>query len=70
MSKPLSQANRVAAVVLAVVWLTLGLLAIAVGLGRHRWIGVPLGLLSAWYGVLWIRVARTGRWIWWPWPRP
>ena len=67
MSKPLSRTNRVAAVVLAVVWLTVGLVAIAVGLGRRRWMGVPLGLLSAWHGVLWIRVARTGHWMGWPW---
>jgi hypothetical protein len=66
MGKPVSHVNRVAAALLAGAWLVAGVAAIAVGLVRHRWIGLPLGLLSALYGVLWVRVAQTGRRIRWP----
>jgi len=67
MAKPLSRANRVVARALAIAWIVAGAAAIVLGIARHRWLGVPLGLLAVWYGLLWVRVARTGRWIAWPW---
>jgi len=62
-------ASRVGAVVLAVVWVTVGLMAIGIGVARQRWTAFVLGPVAVWYGFLWVRVARTGRWIWWPWRR-
>ena len=57
----LGSANRTVAGILAAVWLAAGVVAVAVGLMSGRWLLVVLGPLAFGYGVLWFRVAQTGR---------
>jgi hypothetical protein len=54
------------AALLAGVWLLAGLLALFLAFARHRWFGLMLGPIAVAYGVLWVRVAQTGRRLQWP----
>jgi len=62
----LGPAGRAVATLLALVWLTAGALAIALGVRRGYWVAVVLGIVTILYGMLWTRVARTGRRLKWP----
>ena len=57
-------ANRPAAAFLAVVWCGVGAFAIYAGVANHRWIGVVLGAICLFYGALWVRVYRSGYYLW------
>jgi hypothetical protein len=49
------------ALVIALVWLVTGVLAVALGLLRRLALPVVLGAAAVWYGLVWVRVVRTGR---------
>jgi len=70
----LSTVNRSIAWVLAVVWLSAGISAIAAGLMRSSWLPLVLGVFALAYAVLWLRVVAKGRLLTWaevvaPWRR-
>jgi hypothetical protein len=56
----------VAAALLAAVWLVGGFCSLFLTFARSLWIGLVLGPLAIGYGVLWVRVAQTGRRLRWP----
>ena len=62
----LGPGGRVIAVLLSIVWLTGGMLAIALGVCRENWIALLLGITAVVYGVVWAQVARTGQRFQWP----
>jgi len=62
----LSLVNRTVAAVLAAVWIGGGLAAALLGLAERRWLPLLLGPLAIAYGLVWVRVARTGRRLKWP----
>jgi hypothetical protein len=57
----LRRAERGVALLVAVVWLVAGALAVVLGLQRRAALPVLLGAAAAWYGLVWVRVVRTGR---------
>ena len=57
----LSGVNRTVAAILAVIWIVAGVLAAILGVVQHRWLALLLSPLAVFYGLLWVRVARTGR---------
>lgn len=58
--------GRTVAALLALVWIAAGVAALVLGLGPHRRLGLLAGPFAIAYGVLWARVARTGRRLdWW-----
>ena len=61
----LGPAGRSVAALLALVWFTAGTLAIVLGVRRGYWVAPVLGLLAVVYGMVWARVARTGRRLRW-----
>ena len=61
----LSPADLTVASLLAVTWLTMGLLAIVLGVLGGYWVAVFLGVLSSIYGMIWVKVRRTGRQLKW-----
>ena len=61
--------GRIVAAALAVVWIGAGAAAIVLGAFRRYWVPLLFGPLAVGYGVLWIRVARTGRKLDGPWPK-
>jgi hypothetical protein len=63
-------ANRPAAAFLAVIWCGAGLLAIYAGVTNHRWIGVILGVICLAYSALWVKVFRSGHYVWFPFKTP
>jgi hypothetical protein len=70
----LNRANRFIALVLALIWITAGITAVALGLSKRRWFLAALGAVAIWYGLMWIRVMRQGRRLQWaealrPWRR-
>jgi hypothetical protein len=70
----LNKGNRILALVLALIWITAGVVAVALGLGKRRWLVSALGAVAIWYGFVWIRVMREGRKLQWsealrPWRR-
>jgi hypothetical protein len=62
----LTQLDRLVATLLAAVWIAAGLAAVMVALWTDRWLVMLLGPPAIWYGLLWVRVARTGRKLSWP----
>ena len=52
---------RIVGALLATVWLCAGVLALVVGATAQHWLLVVVGLMAAWYGVIWFYVARQGR---------
>jgi hypothetical protein len=62
----LRQENRYVAAALAAVWISAGVAALVLGVLRERWIPVVLAPLAIGYGLLWVRVAVTGRRLDWP----
>ena len=62
----LGPAGRPLAGLLAAVWIAGGIAVIVLGLLRGRWFVLLLGPLCVGYGLLWARVARTGRRLRWP----
>jgi hypothetical protein len=63
--KKLSRLNRLAALVLAVVWLGAGIAALAAGFLRSQWLLLPVGLFAVVYGALWLRVVARSRLLSW-----
>jgi hypothetical protein len=55
--------------VIGVIWMAAGLAAIAVGARRRQWGTVLLGALAVYFGGIWWHVARTGRYVAWPFGR-
>ncbi|HYY62161.1 MAG TPA: hypothetical protein VE756_12275 [Burkholderiales bacterium] len=51
---------------MAAVWIAAGVAALVFGLLRAHWIPVVLAPLAIGYGIIWVRVARTGRQLQWP----
>ena len=62
----LGPVNRTIAGLLALIWLLGGLLALYTAFTRHRWIALVVAPLAVGYGVVWARVAWTGRRFQWP----
>ena len=62
----LGPAGRPLAALLAAVWIAGGIAVIVLGLRHGRWFVLLLGPLCVGYGLLWARVARTGRRLRWP----
>lgn len=62
----LGRVERVIAAVLAALWIAGGLAAFIVGLVQTRWLPILVGPVGVAYGLAWIRVARTGRYLKWP----
>jgi hypothetical protein len=70
----ISAADRVIAIALALVWIGGSLIGMLVGLRHGLWLVLIIGPLGLWFGILWARVARSGRSLeWregiWPWRR-
>jgi hypothetical protein len=66
MNRPLTTVPRIVAGVLGVIWMAAGLAAIALGVRGHQWGTVALGLAAVYFGGIWWHVARTGRYVAWP----
>jgi hypothetical protein len=64
-TKP-SLSNRIVALMLAAVWLTLGAIGFLVGLAQARWLLLGIGTLAVAYGLLWVRVVKLGKQLQWP----
>jgi hypothetical protein len=63
----LGRGGRILAVALATIWLTAGLIALAIGLWlRPALVPVMISPLALGYGWIWARVAVTGRRQEWP----
>lgn len=52
---------RIVSAALAIVWVFAGVAALFVGATVGRWLLIPIGLATLWYGVIWAYVARQGR---------
>lgn len=66
--------SRVAALLLAGIWLSGGLVALVLGCEQRHWLAVLLGSVATAYGLLWLTVAARGRLLSWrellsPWRR-
>jgi hypothetical protein len=57
----LSKLDRGVAGGLAVIFIAAGIAGIAMGMARHHWLLVLVGLISVWWGSVWARVAVKGR---------
>ena len=57
----LSAWNRFAALLLAIVWTSAGLFALAAGVVVGHWLAIVCGLLAVAYGGLWWRVVARAR---------
>jgi hypothetical protein len=57
----LGRAERGVALVIAIVWLAAGALAVGLGIQRRAVVPALLGVAAVWYGLVWVRVVRTGR---------
>ena len=62
----LSPVDLKVATLLAMIWVTVGLLAIVMGVIRGYWVAVLLGVLALLYGLMWVKVRLTGRRLKWP----
>jgi uncharacterized membrane protein HdeD (DUF308 family) len=62
----LSPTNRTVAAVLGFIWIVAGVSAAIGGMMKHRWPALLLSPLAIAYGIVWLRVARTGRRLQWP----
>jgi len=60
-----AKANRLVALVLAIVWFGAGIAALAIGLKNGTWVLSAAGAAAMWYGLLWIQVARKRRKLQW-----
>ena len=70
----LNSANRITALVLALIWITAGIVGVVLGLSKRRWFFAALAMVAIGYGLLWIRVMCQGRKLKWseallPWRR-
>jgi hypothetical protein len=63
--KQLTRTNRIVAVILAVIWVGGGLAGLWVFLSDHSRLGIIISILTIVYGLLWVRVAYTGKRISW-----
>ena len=61
----LNKANRIVALVLGLIWIAAGIVIVALGLSKRRWVLPVLGAVAIWYGLVWIRVMREGRRLQW-----
>jgi hypothetical protein len=66
MKRKFGAANHIVAGLLAIIWLAAGAVALVIAAAARQWLGLVLGGLAVGYGVLWIRVARTGTRLRWP----
>lgn len=62
----LGPAGRVFAALLATAWLLAGVFGLYLAFAQHRWFALVVGPFAIGYGVLWVRVAQTGRRLDWP----
>jgi len=62
----LGPVNRVVAVLLAIIWLSGGLIVLVLGLTQQNGSELVIGILAIGYGFLWVHVAWTGRRLHWP----
>jgi hypothetical protein len=63
--KNLSPLNRAVALVLAFVWLGLGVVGVVFSLVQRRLLIAVLSSLAIWYAVLWFRVFARSRLLTW-----
>lgn len=56
-----SATDRLIAIALACIWMTGGIIGIALGLYSRSWIASVMGMLAVAYGLVWLRAARLGR---------
>ena len=66
MPPQLGTLNRIVAGVIGIVWIAAGIAAIVLGVPAHKWGTVALGVLAIYFGGIWWHVARTGRYVVWP----
>ena len=57
---------RLVAGVIGLIWMAAGLAAIVLGIHAGQWGAVVLGVLAVYFGAIWWKVARTGRYVVWP----
>jgi len=57
--------NRMTALLLAVVWLSVGFVSIALGFLQGYWLAIVCGLFAIVYGVLWLRVVARSQLLSW-----
>lgn len=69
MNRPLTTLPRIVAGVIGVIWMAAGLAAIVLGARGGQWGPVALGALAVYFGGIWWHVARTGRYVAWPFGR-
>jgi hypothetical protein len=62
-NRSLGPASRIVAGVLALIGIGAGVTAIGLGSLRRDWRAVGFGVLAAGCGLVWARVARTGRYV-------
>jgi hypothetical protein len=65
----LSRLPRIIAGVIGVIWIVAGMAAIILGVPARQWGTVLLGVLAVYFGGIWWHVARTGRYVAWPFGR-
>lgn len=56
-----SKLERLIAIGLAVIFIAAGIFGVVAGGTRHQWMVVLVGLISIWWGSVWIRVAYKRR---------
>lgn len=61
LKRQLNARNRVAAIILAVVWAVAGTASLVLSLIQHKWIFALLAPFALVYSVAWIRVAVQAR---------
>jgi hypothetical protein len=61
--------SRLVAGMIGLIWMAAGIAAIVLGARATRWSAVVLGVLALYFGAIWWRVARTGRYVLWPFSR-
>jgi hypothetical protein len=66
MRQTLSTPNRIVAGVIGIIWILAGAAAVVLGVPAHKWGTVFLGVLAIYFGSIWWHVARTGRYVAWP----
>ena len=66
----LSRIPRIVAGVIGIIWIAAGLVAVILGVPARQWGTVLLGALAVYFGGIWWHVARTGRYVAWPFGRP
>ncbi len=68
-AQPLGRLSRTVAGLIGIIWMAAGLAAIGLGAVAREWGSVLLGVLAVYFGGIWWQVARTGRYLVWPFRR-